>query len=73
MAQGAETSGGGWRVAGVGVVQVDDPPRRERRWGAGVAERSGKAKSLMMVGEIGRRKDQEISRNGCECGAGGAE
>ena len=35
-AQGAETSGGGWRVAGVGEVQVDDVPRQERRWGAGV-------------------------------------
>ena len=35
-ARRAETSGEGWRVIGVGEVQVDDVPRRERRWGVGV-------------------------------------
>ena len=33
---GAETSGEGWWVVGVGEVQVDDVPRRERKWGVGV-------------------------------------
>ena len=37
--RGAETSGGGWRVAGAGKFQVDDIPLRERRWGAGVISR----------------------------------
>ena len=31
MTRGADTSGGGWRVAGVGDVQVDGAPRWERR------------------------------------------
>ena len=35
-AQGADTSGGGWRVAGVDEVHVDNIPHQERRWGAGV-------------------------------------
>ena len=48
-------------MAGVGVVQVEDPPRRERRWGAGVAERCANNKRLMMGGsrtEEGPRKIQ---------------
>ena len=32
VAQGKETSGGSWRVAGVGEVPVDNVPRRDRRW-----------------------------------------
>ena len=35
MAQGAQTSGGIWRVAGGDAIQVNDDPRRERMWGAG--------------------------------------
>ena len=35
MARGAETSGGGWRVVGVGYGQVENAQLRERRWGAG--------------------------------------
>ena len=31
-AQGAETSGGGLNVEGVGDVQADGALRRERRW-----------------------------------------
>ena len=38
-ARGAEMSGGGWRVAGVGNVQVDRVPRQERKWGVGLTER----------------------------------
>ena len=38
-AQGAETSGGSWKVVGGDKVQVDDDPRRERIWGAGESER----------------------------------
>ena len=34
-AQGAETSGGGWRVEGVGDVKVDGASLRERGLGAG--------------------------------------
>ena len=37
-AQGAETSGGGWRVAGGEKFQVEDDPRRERMWGVGERE-----------------------------------
>ena len=29
-------AGGGWRVTGMGEFQVDNAPRRERRWVAGV-------------------------------------
>ena len=39
VSRGAETSGRGWRVAGVGNIQVEGIPCRERRWGAGVTER----------------------------------
>ena len=35
-AQGAEVSGGGWRLVGVGKVKVDVVPCRERRRGASV-------------------------------------
>ena len=31
--QGVETSVGGWRVTGVGNVQVDNALRLERKWG----------------------------------------
>ena len=34
-ARGAEMSDGGWRVAGVGDVQADSVPLRDRRGGAG--------------------------------------
>ena len=34
-ARGAETSGRGWRGAGVNEVQVDEVTLWERRWGAG--------------------------------------
>ena len=37
-ALGAETSGRGWRLAGVGNVQVDDVPHQDRRWGARVTK-----------------------------------
>ena len=49
-ARGAETSGGGWRVAGVGNVQVEGVPRWERRWGAGVTERCYDEKRILMGG-----------------------
>ena len=38
-ARGAEKSGRGWRVAGVGDVQVDGVTIRERKWGAGVTDK----------------------------------
>ena len=38
-ARGADASGGGWRVAGVGNVQVDGAPHRGRRWVEGATER----------------------------------
>ena len=34
-ARGTETSDGGWRVAGVGDVQVGGASHWERRWGEG--------------------------------------
>ena len=37
--RGSETSGGGWRMAGAGNVQVDSAPLWERRWGVGDTER----------------------------------
>ena len=37
--QVTEMSGGRLGVVGVGNVQVDGAPLRERRWGAGVTER----------------------------------
>ena len=37
--QGAGTSGGGWRAAVVGAVQVGGASHRERRWGTGEIER----------------------------------
>ena len=37
-AQGAETSGGGWQVAGGDKVQLDDDPHREMMWRAGERE-----------------------------------
>ena len=43
-AQGAETSGGGLHVEGVGDVQVDGALFQERRWGAGERERGYKEK-----------------------------
>ena len=33
---GAETSGGDWRVVGVGEAQVEDVPHRDKRWGADI-------------------------------------
>ena len=36
VAQGADTSGGGWQVAGMGDGQVDNAPLWERRWKAGL-------------------------------------
>ena len=39
MTRGAETSGGGWQVAWVCKVQLDDLPWQDRIWGAGVTER----------------------------------
>ena len=38
-AQGAETSGGGWRVAGVGRSQLDNVPRQERNQGRSTGRR----------------------------------
>ena len=38
-AQGTETSSGGWRVAGVGDVQVDGVLCWESMWGVGVIDR----------------------------------
>ena len=35
QARGAETSGGGWQVAGGKKLQVDDVTHRERMWGLG--------------------------------------
>ena len=37
-ARDADTSGGGWRLAGASDVQVGGALRRERKWGAGVTE-----------------------------------
>ena len=31
MLQGTETSGGGWQVVGVGKLQADNVPHKERR------------------------------------------
>ena len=49
-AQGADTSGGRWWVAGVGDVQVNGATRRKRRWGEGVTDRCGDDKRLLMGG-----------------------
>ena len=39
-ARDAGMSGGGWREAGAGDVQVDGASRRERMWGAGAIQMS---------------------------------
>ena len=49
-ARGAEMSGGRWRVAGVGDVQVDSALRQERMWGAVVTEKYEKKEMLLMGG-----------------------
>ena len=46
----AETSGRGWRVAGVGNVQVDGALRQEKGWGSGASKRdSGNGSYLWVV------------------------
>ena len=55
-------SGGRWRVAGVGDVQVDSALRQERMWGAVVTEKYEKKRNATEGGTVGRRKEQEISR-----------
>ena len=47
--RGAGTSGGGWRVAGAGDVQVGGVSHQERRWGAG-EEREGSEDECMQMG-----------------------
>ena len=42
--RGAKMRGGGWRVVGMGDVQVDSALYWERRWGAGARERGYKGK-----------------------------
>ena len=41
-AQGAETSGGGWWVVGMGKFQVDGAFHQESGWGAGEINRGNK-------------------------------
>ena len=45
--RGAETRGRGWRVAGVGDIQVDGNLFMERRWGGGARERGYKDKHYL--------------------------
>ena len=52
--RGAGTSGGGWRVAGAGNVQMVSALHRERRCGAGVNERS---LTMKVCGWGGGRKE----------------
>ena len=47
----AETSVRGWRVTGVGDVQVDSAPRQERIWGAGATKRCYDDKQMLMGGQ----------------------
>ena len=49
-AQGAETSGGGCQVVGVGDIQVDGTSLWERRWVAGATARCYDNKRLLMGG-----------------------
>ena len=58
MEQGAGTSGGGWRAAVVGAVQVGGASHRERRWGTGEIERFLKRNGY---GWGGGRKEGEIT------------
>ena len=57
--RGAETSGRGWRVAGVGDVQVDSVLQQERRLRAGVTERCFNNEWLLMGG--GSRMEEGIT------------
>ena len=41
----------GWRVTGVGDVQVDSAPRQERIWGAGATKRCYDDKQMLMGGQ----------------------
>ena len=49
-ARGAETSGGGLRVAGVSNIQVDGVPLWEMRWGTVAMERCYDNEWLLMGG-----------------------
>ena len=75
MSQGAETSGGGWRVEGGGKVQVDSVPLRRRMWGAGDIK-SGVRLHLMlpMGGAVGGGGGNNMIQKATETdGAGGAD
>ena len=73
-AQGAETCGISWKVAGVGNFQVDVAPLWKRRWGVGETERCGNDEQVLMGGggrmEERTKNDPEMSEKG---GAGGLE
>ena len=50
MKLGSETSGGGWWVTGVGDVQINRVPLRDRRWKSGVTESCYDNKRLLIRG-----------------------
>ena len=59
-------------MVGVGNIQVDGVPFRERRWVAGVTERCGNEERLLMGGSSdgGRtNKDTETAETGRSNGA----
>ena len=73
-AWGAETSSGGWRVTGVGNVQVDGVPRQERRWGVRVLERCYGDERLLMGRAVGwRRESRKIQKRLRHVGQEGLE
>ena len=60
-AQGADTSGGRWWVAGVGDVHLNSTLHRERRWVAGVTESLCEDERLLVGG--GGRKEEVIKKD----------
>ena len=56
----------------MGKFQVDDVPRRERRWGAGVTDREVIRRQMAADGgAVGWRREIKLSRKAAETGGTG--
>ena len=66
MAQGAETSGRGWRGTGVDDVQVDGILLQEKRWGEGETRGGNDENRILMGGgrSEGKKKQKKLIQVG---------